>query len=85
MHRASSPPEEVEGLIQQLNTMSLDDPKYGQLYYKAAMNDTTGLVIQCIRRAPMTEKSSGIVQRSSPPQPGGPPLISKQPSCTPFN
>ena len=83
--RASSPPEEVEGLIQQLNTMSLDDPKYGQLYYKAAMNDTTGLAIQCIRRAPMTEKSSGIVQRSSPPQPGGPPLISKQPSCMPFN
>ena len=48
MRKVSSPPEEVEGLIQQLNTMSLDDPKYGQLYYKAAMNDTTGLAVQCI-------------------------------------
>ena len=71
MRKVPSPPEEVENLIQQLNTMSLDDPKYGQLYYKAAMSDTTGLAVQCIRRAPMTEKSPGIIQRGLPPPPRG--------------
>jgi len=70
--KVPSPPEEVEGLIQQLNTMSLDDPKYGQLYYKAAMNDATGLAVRCIRRAPMTERPSGIVQRNLPLPPQGP-------------
>ncbi len=72
MRKVPSPPEEVEGLIQQLNTMSLDDPKYGQLYYKAAMNDATGLAVRCIRRAPMTERPSGIVQQNLPLPPQGP-------------
>ena len=46
-----SPPSEEEGveeLIQQLNSMSLDDPKYGLLYYKAVKNDLKGLISQCI-------------------------------------
>ena len=48
MCKVSSPPEEeVEGLIQQLNTMSLEDPKYGLLYYKALKNDPMGLAAQC--------------------------------------
>jgi hypothetical protein len=49
-----SPPEEkgMEGLIQRLNTMSLDDPQYGTLYYQAVSKDKSGLVAQCINRKP---------------------------------
>ena len=48
------PPEEkqVEGLIHRLNTMSLDDPQYGPLYYQAVKRDASGLVAQCIMRKP---------------------------------
>jgi hypothetical protein len=49
MRKISVPQEEVEGLIHQLNTMSLDDPKYGPLYYKAVKSDSTGLAVRCIR------------------------------------
>jgi len=48
--KASPPPEEeVEGLIQQLNNMSLNDPKYGPMYYKAVRSDPTGFAIWCIQ------------------------------------
>ena len=58
------PPEEreVEGLIQRLNTMSLDDPQYGTLYYQAVTRDKTGLVAQCIR----VPEPSGTVKPSQP-------------------
>src|SRR4029077_19696631 len=48
------PPEErgVEGLIERLNTMSIDDPHYGALYYQAVSQDKLGLVAQCIMRKP---------------------------------
>ena len=46
---ASPPEEDVEGLIRQLNTMSLEDPKYGPLYYKTVKNDPTGVAVRCIR------------------------------------
>ena len=64
MQKISPPPEDVEGLIQQLNSMSLDDPKYGLLYYRAVKNDSSGLITQCIRRPPKTEKTPGIIQRN---------------------
>ena len=35
------PQNEVEGLIKQLNAMSLDDPQYGLLYYRATKMDPT--------------------------------------------
>src|SRR6266699_3069905 len=44
---------EIEGMIQQLNTMSLQDPKYGQLYYKVMTLDTTGLAQKCVYREPL--------------------------------
>ena len=76
MRKISPPPEEeVEGLIQQLNSMSLDDPKYGLLYYRAVKNDSSGLITQCIRRSPKTEKPPGINQRNFD-QPSRPPHTS---------
>jgi len=47
------PDQEIEGMIQQLNTMSLQDPKYGQLYYKVMKLDTTGLAQKCVYREPL--------------------------------
>jgi len=62
MRKISPPPEEdAEELIQQLNSMSLDDPKYGLLYYRAVKNDSSGLII---RRSPKTEKPPGRNQRN---------------------
>jgi hypothetical protein len=48
------PPEEkgFEGLIEWLNTMSIEDPQYGTLYYQAVSRDSSGLVAQCIRQKP---------------------------------
>ena len=40
-------------MIQQLNTMSLQDPKYGLLYYKVMKLDTTGLAQKCVYREPL--------------------------------
>ncbi|KDR84718.1 hypothetical protein GALMADRAFT_52867, partial [Galerina marginata CBS 339.88] len=51
-HKVNVPPEEIEGMIQQLNTMSLEDPKYGQMYFKVLQLDTTGIAEKCIRRLP---------------------------------
>ena len=57
--RIIPPPEEtdISGIIHQLNTMSLEDPRYGQLYYQAVKKDKGGLVAQCIRRKPLQEYS----------------------------
>jgi len=49
----SAPQEEIEGIISKLNTMSIDDPNYGLLYYKALSSDPSGLIAQCIRRIPV--------------------------------
>jgi hypothetical protein len=48
------PPEEkgIESLIRNLNTMSLDDPQYGTLYYQAVTRDPSGIAAQCITRKP---------------------------------
>ena len=55
MRKIHPPPEEIEGIIEQLNTMSINDPKYGQLYFKAVSNDKTGIAAKCIRRSPVQE------------------------------
>jgi len=46
------PEQEIEGMIQQLNTMSLSDPKYGHLYFKVMKLDTSGLAQKCVYREP---------------------------------
>jgi len=38
--------------------MSLEDPRYGQLYYQAVKKDKGGLVAQCIRCKPLQESFS---------------------------
>jgi len=53
-----APQEEIEGIISKLNAMSIQDPTYGQLYYKAIKSDPSGLVAQCISRKPLQENSS---------------------------
>ena len=54
-HKISAPPEEISTIIQQLNTMSLDDVRYGQLYFQAVSMDPTGFAAKCIRRLPIQE------------------------------
>ena len=55
-----APQEELEGIISKLNTMSIDDPTYGALYFKALSTDTTGLVARCILRAPKQEETHAV-------------------------
>jgi len=45
--------DEIEGMIKQLNTMSLQDPEYGSHYFKVLQLDTTGLAAKCITREPL--------------------------------
>ena len=60
----------VENLIHHLNTMSLDDPQYGKLYYQAVSRDSSGsgLVAQCITRKPIQiTPSQQASLRDNPP------------------
>jgi hypothetical protein len=52
--RIELPPEEndVGGLIQRLNQMSIDDPAYGHLFFQAVSQDRTGLAEKCIMCKP---------------------------------
>lgn len=88
--------EEVEGLIRQLNSMSLEDPSYGLVYFKAIKLDNT--VTSCVR-APITLQATTSTYRESPPhinatvrpvyQPRGPPrtyaVSNGNPSFAPRN
>jgi len=47
--RFQGPEDEIEGMIKQLNTMSLQDPNYGHLYFKVLKMDNTGVALKCIR------------------------------------
>src|ERR1700674_2504331 len=69
------PPEDggIENIIQQLNTMSLEDPRYGALYYKAVKNDRSGFVAQCINKKPQYS-SSNRLPRESPSYQSQPPV-----------
>jgi hypothetical protein len=73
--RIVPPPEDsgIEKIIHQLNTMSLEDPQYGALYYKAVKNDRGGLVAQCINRKPKQD-SNNRVTREPPPHQGQAPV-----------
>jgi len=51
-HKYQGTSGEIENMIQQLNTMSLDDPHYGHLYYKVLSLDKTGIAQKCIYREP---------------------------------
>lgn len=71
------PPEDgkIEQIIHQLNTMSLDDPKYGSLYYQAIKSDTQGIVAQCIQRRPkQMETPRSRPSREYPPHQNQPPV-----------
>jgi len=52
-HKYQGTSGEIENMIQQLNTMSLDDPHYGHLYYKVLLLDKTGITQKCIYREPL--------------------------------
>jgi hypothetical protein len=41
--------EEVTGLIQELNKMTISDPEYAPVYYKVMALDTTGVVAKCVQ------------------------------------
>ncbi|TFK16892.1 hypothetical protein FA15DRAFT_606153 [Coprinopsis marcescibilis] len=70
---------EIESMIQQLNTMSLEDPKYGHLYYKVMKMDQTGLAAKCIYREPPKQIQQPITQVYTAPSattvPVQPPVI----------
>jgi hypothetical protein len=59
--------QEIEGMIQQLNTMSLQDPKYGHLYYKVMKLDTTGLAQKCVYKEPPHFVQTQITTRNTVP------------------
>ncbi|KIY53529.1 hypothetical protein FISHEDRAFT_5289, partial [Fistulina hepatica ATCC 64428] len=46
--KSTSQAEAVEGMIKQLNSMSINDPEYGAIYYKTLALDTTGNAAKCI-------------------------------------
>jgi hypothetical protein len=73
--RIVPPPEDgrIEDIIHQLNTMSLEDPHYGSLYYKAIKDDHTGLVAQCITRKPGSTTLERTTSRAPPPHQNQPP------------
>jgi len=59
----------MEDIILQLNTMSLDDTRYGVLYYKAVKDDHSGLIAQCIKRKPVQATTARQFNREPlPPQ-----------------
>ena len=62
----NGPKEEVEGLIKQLNSMSLDDPNYGHTYYKAISMDKNAS--RCIHHEPiMMTRTMPPATRTLPP------------------
>src|SRR6266700_4676053 len=60
------PEQEIEGIIQQLNTMSLSDSKYSHLYFKVMKLDTSGLAQKCVYREPPHITQSQVTTRSRP-------------------
>ncbi|TFK16853.1 hypothetical protein FA15DRAFT_551587, partial [Coprinopsis marcescibilis] len=84
-YRSSGNSNEIESMIQQLNTMSLEDPKYGHLYYKVMKMDQTGLAAKCIYREPPRQIQQPMTQVYTTPSTTAPvqhPVI--QPSINPL-
>ena len=59
--------DEIEGMIKQLNTMSLQDPEYGSRYFKVLQLDTTGLAAKCITREPLQVSATISPPNNRPP------------------
>jgi hypothetical protein len=80
------PPEEkgMDGLIHRLNTMSIDDPQYGTLYYQAVSHDATGLVAQCITRKPKQITTNKPLPSRDPPPHQYPPRQPQPPYQQPY-
>ena len=76
-----APPEDgrIESMIHQLNTMSLEDPRYGSLYYKVVKDDSKGLAAQCIMRKPKQQNFERPIPRDVPPRFNPPPSVPVQP------
>ncbi|TEB18493.1 hypothetical protein FA13DRAFT_1719855 [Coprinellus micaceus] len=55
--------DDVENMIQRLNSMSINDPAYGHLYYKVLQLDTTRIAAQCIYREPQRISSAPSYQQ----------------------
>ena len=53
VHWYQGTPAEIESMIHQLNSMSLQDRNYGHLYYKVMNLDTTEFVAKCVYREPI--------------------------------
>ena len=81
-----APQEDVEGIISKLNSMSLEDPTYGALYYKAVSSDPSGMVARCIRRSPIQEEStpSSTTYAATVPQPVMQPPSVSYPAPMPY-
>ena len=79
--RIVPPPEDgrIEEIIHQLNTMSLEDPRYGSLYYKAVKDDRSGLAAQCITRRPQQQTLGRPTPRDPPPHQNQPVPIPDRP------
>ena len=76
--------DEVENMIQRLNSMSLNDPSYGHLYYKVLQMDASGIAARCIYREPQRVTGAPSYQ-PSPPQNVMLPRRSFQTANTPSN
>jgi len=80
----SAPQEEMDGIISKLNSMSIQDPAYGQLYFNALKSDPTGIMAQCITRKPLQENmlptpATFTASPVPPPSRYYPPASSSQP------
>ena len=82
--------EDVEQIIRQLGKLSLDDPKYGLLYYRAIKLDTT--VAQCVAppvTARVAVKNNNAFRptfpNSVPLAPPAVPAQTKAPTMAPFD
>jgi len=74
INRYNGTPAEIESMIHQLNTMSLQDPTYGQLYFKVMCLDATGLAAKCVYREPIRvttnpQYTMNITEARPPPPP----------------
>src|SRR6188768_3342689 len=74
INRYNGTPAEIESMIHQLNTMSLKDPTYGQLYFKVMCLDATGLAAKCVYREPIwvttnPQYTMNITEARPPPPP----------------
>ncbi|KAJ6536665.1 hypothetical protein B0H10DRAFT_1668018, partial [Mycena sp. CBHHK59/15] len=71
---------EVEGMIKQLNSMSIEDPTYPSTYFKVMALNTTGIAKQCVRPPTVNRAPRNPTYR--PPY-NAPPAVSFPPPQVP--